>query len=253
MEQGHDVMLQLGEVFSEEARMMRREFEDGPIIVGDSVGGIKKYMTFVYNRMFAALCLTGLVALVCGANDNILRLMTGGFAMLLMIATIAIVMYLTARINSIDASKASALFWIYSALIGASVSPVLMMYTGESIATAFFMTALFFGGMSLYGRFTQKNLTGMGSFMFVGLITVVVASIANVFMGSSRLQIGLSALSVIIFCGLTAYDAQRIALSYNDSDSDEVMKKKAICGALSLYLDFINIFLALLRIMGRRR
>lgn len=226
------------------------DIDPSPII---AESGIRKYMTLVFNKMFAALGLTGLISLICVMNPKIMEFMTGGFAMLLMFATIGIVMYISARINSMNAERASTLFWIYSALIGASISPMFIIYTGESIATSFLMSALFFGGMSLYGRLTKKDLTGLGSFMTVGLIAVLITMVANIFMGSSRLELGLSALMVIIFCGLTAYDVQKIARFYSSEDSEEIIKKKAVLGALSLYLDFINIFLALLRIIGRRR
>ncbi|MDR1609711.1 MAG: Bax inhibitor-1/YccA family protein [Holosporales bacterium] len=234
---------------------MSRDFDDGPVITGNGsgIGDVKRYMTLVYNRMFAALSLTGGVAMICASSQGILEFMLGGFTTILMLATIGIVIYLSAKINTISAERASSLFWIYSALMGAWISPILAMYTGESIAMSFFVAAAFFGGMSLYGRLTNRDLTSLGSFMFIGVISVLIASFANAFMGSSRLQLGLSVLSVIIFCGLTAYDVQKIMRFYNGSDSDEILRKKAVFGALSLYLDFINIFLALLRIMGRRR
>ncbi|MDR2458960.1 MAG: Bax inhibitor-1/YccA family protein [Holosporales bacterium] len=230
-------------------------FEGGPIVTGSGSGdsGIKRYMTLVYNRMFAALSLTGVVAMICVSSPGILQFMLGGFATILMISTIGITIYLAAKISTLTAERASTLFWVYSALMGGWISPILAMYTGESVAISFFVAAAFFGGMSLYGRLTNRDLTSLGSFMFIGLISVLIASFANVFMGSSRLQLGLSVLSVIIFCGLTAYDVQKIMRFYNGGDSCEILKKKAILGALSLYLDFINIFLALLRVMGRRR
>ena len=127
----------------------------GPIVMGD---GLRKYMTSVYNKMFLALCLTGVVSFVCVSNPAILQFMAGGFSILLMLATLGIVIYLSARIQKIDSERANALFWIYSALIGASLSPLFVVYTGESIANAFFMTAVFFGGMSLYGYVTKKDL-----------------------------------------------------------------------------------------------
>jgi FtsH-binding integral membrane protein len=225
-------------------------FSSGPIIVSD---GLRKYMMSVYNKMFLALCLTGIVSFLCISNPAVLSFMAGGFSIILMLATFGIVIYLSARINKIDAEKAKALFWVYSALLGAFLSPLFVIYTGESIANAFFMTAVFFGGMSLYGYVTKKDLTGMGSFMIVGLFAVIVTSIVNMFLKSSGLQMGLSALTIVIFCGLTAYDVQKIKEFYHNSLDDETLKKRAVLGALSLYLDFINIFLSLLRLFGNRR
>jgi FtsH-binding integral membrane protein len=216
--------------------------------------GLKKYMVSVFNKMFMALCLTGIVSFVCASSPDILSFMAGGFSMLLMLATVGIVVYMSVRINKIDSEKAGALFWIYSALIGASLSPLFAVYTGESIANAFFSTAIFFGGMSLYGHTTKRDLTGVGSFMTVGLFAVIITSFVNaIFMKSSGLQVGLSAMSILIFCGLTAYDVQKIKEFYSDSFDEETLKKRGILGALSLYMDFLNIFISLLRIMGNRK
>jgi FtsH-binding integral membrane protein len=217
-------------------------------------GGLKKYMVSVFNKMFFALCLTGVVSLVCSSNPDILAFMASGFSFILMLATVGIVIYMSARINKMDSEKANALFWIYSALIGAAFSPLFAMYTGESIANAFFSTAVFFGGMSLYGYATNRDLTGVGSFMTVGLFAIIITSLANViFMKSSGLQLGLSALSIIVFCGLTAYDVQKIKEFYSDSLDEETLKKRGVFGALNLYMDFLNIFIALLRLVGNRK
>ncbi len=231
---------------------MRNDFNYSPItnVINE---GLRKYMTSVYNRMFFALCLTGIVSLACISNQALLSFMAGGSSIILMIATFGIVMYLSARIHKIDSEKASALFWIYSALIGALFSPIFLMYTGESIATSFFVAAGFFGGMSLYGYATKRDLTSVGSFMTVGLFAVIIASIVNIFLKNSVVQLGLSALCVVIFSGLTAYDVQKIKSYYVDSEDPEISRKKAILGSLTLYLDFINLFLALLRLLGNRR
>ena len=226
------------------------EFNSSPIIMGD---GLRKYMISVYNKMFLALCLTGLVAFICSTSPEILAFMSGGFSIILMIATFAIVIYISARINKIDSEKASGLFWIYSALLGVFLSPLFAIYTGESIANSFFMTAIFFGGMSLYGYTTKKDLTNVGSFMRVGLFTVIISSIVNLFLKSSVIQIGLSALCIIIFAGLTAFDVQKIKSFYDLNLDEETLKKRAVIGALSLYLDFINMFLSILRFLGDRR
>lgn len=230
--------------------MRNFDFNSSPIIMGD---GLRKYMTSVYNKMFLALCLTGGVSFACLANPKVLQFLAGGFSLLLMIATLGIVIYMSARINKLSAERAGSLFWTYSALIGATLAPIFVAYTGESIANAFFMTAIFFGGMSLYGYVTRRDLSGLGSFMIVGLIAVIITSIVNLFLGSSALQIGLSAISIVIFCGLTAYDIQKIRSFYDPSLDEETLKKRAVYGSLSLYLDFINIFLSLLRLIGNRR
>jgi FtsH-binding integral membrane protein len=217
-------------------------------------GGLKKYMVSVFNKMFFALCLTGVVSFICSSNPDVLAFMASGFSFILMLATVGIVVYMSVRINSIDSEKASALFWVYSALIGASLSPLFAIYTGESIANAFFSTAVFFGGMSLYGYTTNRDLTGVGSFMTVGLFAILITSFVNaIFMKSSGLQLGLSALSIVVFCGLTAYDIQKIKEFYSDSLDEETLKKRGVIGALSLYMDFLNIFIALLRIVGNKR
>ncbi len=221
-------------------------------IVGEG-NGLQRYMISVFNKMFIALCLTGLISFACVSNPAIMQVMAGGFSIVLMIVTLGIVLYLSTQITKIPAERASILFWIYSALVGLSISPIFVIYTGESLANAFFTTAIFFGGMSLYGYVTKKDLTGIGSFMTVGLFSIIIASIINLFMKSSALQLGLSAVSIVVFCGLTAYDIQKIRTFYNPSMSEEDIKKHSIIGALALYLDFINIFLALLRLMGNRK
>ena len=230
---------------------MKNAFGSSPIIAGGS--GLQKYMMSVYNKMFMALGLTGIVSLVCASNPDVLQFMAGGFSFILMLAMLGIVFYLSAGIRNMDVDRANALFWVYSALVGASISPIFAIYTGESIATSFFTAAMFFGGMSLYGYTTKKDLTVMGSFMIVGLFAIIITSIVNLFLKSSALQMGLSALSIIVFCGLTAYDIQKIRSFYATSADEETLKKVAVLGALNLYLDFINIFLHLLRFLGKRR
>ncbi|MDR3224230.1 MAG: Bax inhibitor-1/YccA family protein [Holosporales bacterium] len=225
-------------------------FDQGPVVVGD---GIKKYMTLVYNRMFMALCVTGLVSFICTSNQEVLAFLFGGFSTVLMLATIGIVFYLSARIGKINSEAANALFWLYSALIGVSISPMISLYTGESVTVSFFTAAVFFGGMSFYGYVTKKDLSGVGSFMMVGLFAIIITSLINLALGSSAIQMGLSAFGVIVFCGLTAYDIQKIKKFYDANVDEETLKKRAVIGALGLYLDFLNIFISLLRLLGDRR
>lgn len=231
--------------------MNNQIYTSGPI---ERQNGLRKYMISVFNRMFLALGLTGIVSYLCASSPQVLAFMAGGFSIVLMLATFGIVIYLSARFNKIDSEKANALFWIYAALLGAFLSPLCMAYTGESIANAFFTTAVFFGSLSLYGYTTKKDLTSVGSFMTIGLFAIIITSFVNVFfLKSSALQLGLSALCVIVFCGLTAHDVQKIKNIYDEALDHENLKKIAILGALSLYMDFINLFLALLRLLGDRK
>lgn len=215
--------------------------------------GLRQYMTSVFNKMFLGLLVTAGAGYLCSNSPEVLQFMMGGFSILLFFATFGIVIYLSARVNKISADKANLFFWIYSILMGAWLSPIAVAYTSASIVNAFLSTALFFGLMSLYGSTTKRDLTGLGSFMFIGLISIILASLVNLFLKSSAMSIGLSALTIIIFAGLTAYDVQKISRFYTPGDSAESTKKKAIIGALSLYLDFLNMFLAMLRLFGDRR
>ena len=145
------------------------------------------------------------------------------------------------------------LFWLYAAVMGLSLGGIFLVFTGESIARAFFITAATFGAMSLYGYTTRSDLSRFGSFLMMGLIGIVIASLVNIFLGSSALQLAISIIGVIVFVGLTAYDAQRIKEMYLESDTGEIAGKKAVLGALALYLDFINLFMILLQLFGQRR
>ena len=229
---------------------MNYTFNQGPIEADNS---LRRYMTSVFNKMFLALCLTGGVSYICTMNEQLLAVLSGGISILLMIATFGIVMYMTARIHKIASDTANALFWIYSAMTGAFLAPLFIVYTGESIASAFFTTAIFFGAMSTYGYVTKKDLSGVGSFMTVGLFSIIIATIVNIFLKSSVIQMGLSVLTIVVFCGLTAFDIQKIKSFYNPADDAETNAKRGVIGALSLYLDFLNIFLALLRLLGNRK
>ena len=168
-------------------------------------------------------------------------------------APLAMVFFLSFRIQKMSFAAAQATFWVYAALMGISLSTILFVYTGASIALTFFVTAGMFGAMSLYGYTTKRDLTGFGSFLFMGLIGLILASLAGMFFHSTQLQFVISVLGVLIFTGLTAYDSQSIKNMYYVGDDGELVGKKAIMGALRLYLDFINLFLFLLRFMGNRR
>jgi FtsH-binding integral membrane protein len=170
-----------------------------------------------------------------------------------MLAPFALVLVLSFGIHKMSMPAAQAVFWAYAALMGLSLSFIFQAYTGESIARTFFITAGTFGAMSLYGYTTKKDLAGWGSFLFMGLIGLIIASVVNIFLGSTMLQFVISAAGVLIFTGLTAYDTQRIKESYWEHDDATTAGKKAIFGALQLYLDFINLFIMLLRFFGSSR
>ena len=229
--------------------------------------GLRTYMLSVYNFMGSGVLLTGLVALlifkfavVTDASGNITALTGLGNAIynsslmwVVALAPLGIVMYMSFGINSMSSSRAQTVFWIFAALMGASLSSIFVVYTGTSISRVFFITAGTFGAMSLYGYTTKKDLTSLGSFLIMGLIGILIASIVNIFLKSSAMYFVISVLGVLIFFGLTAYNTQKIKNMYLESDGNEVMSKKAIMGALTLYLDFINLFIMLLRLFGQRR
>ena len=229
--------------------------------------GLRAYMLKVYNYMATGVLLTGIVALisfnisvVTDASGAIVSftefgntLFFSGFKWLVMLAPLGIVFYMSFGINKMSASKAQTVFWIFAALMGLSLSWILLVYTGKSVARVFFITSATFGAMSLYGYTTKRDLTKLGSFLMMGLIGIIIASLINIFMKSSMMYFVISILGVLIFVGLTAYDTQKIKNMYVESDSGEIIGKKAVMGALTLYLDFINLFIMLLRLFGQRR
>ena len=169
-----------------------------------------------------------------------------------MLSPLAFILVLSFGIHKLKASTAQALFWLFAGVMGLSLAHIFLVFTGASIARVFFITAGTFGAMSLYGYTTKRDLTGWGSFLFMGLIGVVIAMVVNMFIASAALHFAISVIGVLVFVGLTAYDTQRIKNEYNEADSSEIAGKKAIMGALRLYLDFINIFLFLLHLFGSR-
>jgi FtsH-binding integral membrane protein len=216
--------------------------------------GLRQYMLQVYNYMASGLALTGIVAYAVSTSEVAMQAIFGtGLMWIVILAPLGLVFFLSARINHIQASTAQALFWVYSAMMGLSLASIFIMYTGTSIARVFFITAGTFAAMSLYGYTTKRDLTKLGSFLFMGLIGVVIASVVNMFLASSALQFVISVVGVLVFVGLTAYDTQAIKNIYNAADDSETYGKKAIMGALRLYLDFINLFIMLLHLFGDRR
>lgn len=224
--------------------------------------GLRRYMLQVYNYMASGLALTGIAALFIASSPQIggLFFQAGlrgygltGLGWLAFIAPIVLVFALSMGINRMQAGTAQALFWLYAALMGVSLAPIFFVYTGESVARVFFITAASFGGLSLYGYTTKRNLSAFGSFLIMGLWGLIIASFVNFFLHSSGLQFVMSVAGVLIFSGLTAWDTQKIRDSYWVGDSGEAAGKKAVLGALALYLDFINLFILLLRFFGDRR
>jgi FtsH-binding integral membrane protein len=241
----------------------------GATTVADTMDtGLRAHMLRVYNYMVGALALTGGVAYVVANSPALLNLFyhevltANGAAALsptplgwvVMLAPIGLVLLLSFRIMQMSQAAAQTTFWVYSALTGASLASILIVYTGASVAMTFFVTAATFGTMSLIGYTTKRDLTGMGHFLFMGLIGILLASVANFFFKSPAINFVVSILGVLIFTGLTAWDTQKIKNTYYAVGGDTaVAGKAAIMGALSLYLDFLNIFLFLLRFMGNRR
>ena len=215
--------------------------------------GLRDYMLRIYNYMASGLALTGIVAYFFAQSGLYIAIARTPLIWLVMLAPLGLVMWLSYGINRMQASTAQALFWLYAALMGVSLASVFLVFTGESVARVFFITAGTFGAMSLYGYTTQRDLTQWGSFLFMGLIGIIIAMVVNIFLASSALQFAISVIGVLVFVGLTAYDTQQIKEMYLENDDAQTAGKKAIMGALRLYLDFINLFMMLLQLFGARR
>jgi FtsH-binding integral membrane protein len=216
--------------------------------------GLRAYLQYVYAYMGMGLGLTGLVAfLVSSSPDLYVPLVQSPLKWVFLLAPVGIAMYFGFAIQNMRLQTAQLLFWLYAGLMGVSLSTIFLMYTGESVTRIFLVTACTFGSMSLYGYTTQKDLSSWGSFFFMGLVGVILASVVNLFFQSSALQFALSVMTVLVFTGLTAYDTQAIRNAYDETLPTEAQGKMAIFGALQLYLDFINIFIALMRLFGERR
>jgi len=210
-------------------------------------------MLQVYNYMAAGLAVTGLVAYAAVTTGFYQQVAGTPLIWLIMLAPLGAVLFLSLRIEQMSAGAAQATFWTYAALMGLSLASIFLLFTGTSIARVFFIAAGTFAAMSLYGYTTQRDLSRFGSFLFMGLIGIVLASLVNIFIGSSALQFAISVIGVIVFTGLTAWDTQRVKEIYLETDPRDVLTKKALMGALALYLDFINLFVMLLQLVGQRR
>ena len=215
--------------------------------------GLRAHMQRVYGYMAGGLVLTGIVAYAAAASGFYQTIADTGLIWIVMLAPLGFVLALSFGVQRMSAETAMVLFWIYAAIMGLSLGSIFLVFTGTSIARVFFITAATYGAMSLYGYTTRSDLSGFGSFLFMGLIGIVIASLVNIFVGSSALQFAISIIGVIVFVSLTAYDTQRIKQIYLESDTAEIAGKKAVLGALALYLDFINLFMMLLQLFGQRR
>ena len=253
-----------------------RNYQTRPLQAGtradaDIDQGLRAYMIKVYNLMGLGLLITGLAAV-----GTVMLATTGtptaypvgdgtyltsfGYAIfasplkwLVILAPLGAVLFLSFRVQSMSVSAAQTTFWVYAGLVGLSLSSIFLIYTTASIAQTFFATAAGFGALSLYGYTTKRDLTAMGSFLIMGVFGLIIAMVINIFLQSSALSFAVSAIGVLIFAGLTAYDTQKIKEMYFEGDASDVAGRKAIMGALTLYLDFINLFMFMLQFMGDRR
>ena len=227
--------------------------------------GLRSYMLRVYNYMASGVAITGVVAYLIfsmaveqGAGELQLTafgnlMYASAFKWVVIFAPLALVFFISARINSMSLTTAQISFWAFSALMGASISSIFLIYAGESITRVFFITAAAFGALSLWGYTTKRDISAWGSFLFMGLIGIIIASVVNLFIGSTALQFAVSVIGVLVFAGLTAYDTQQIKEMYSANDDHTMSGRKAVMGALRLYLDFINLFMMLLSLFGDRR
>ncbi len=222
--------------------------------------GLRSYMLKVYNLMALGLAITGVAAYLAfnlAVQDHHLTqfgtaLFQTPLRWVVIFAPLAVVFFLGFRINRMSVAAAQTTFWVYAALMGLSLSSLFLVYTQTSIVQTFFITAASFGALSLYGYTTRRDLSAMGSFLIMGLFGLIIASVVNIFLASSALSFAISVIGVLIFAGLTAYDTQKIKEMYFEGDDSAVMGRKAIMGALTLYLDFINLFTFLMQFLGNR-
>jgi FtsH-binding integral membrane protein len=225
--------------------------------------GLRAYMLGVYNYMAAGVALTGVAAYITSqlAGGSIATLTPFGLALytsplrwVVMLAPLGFVLFLGFRLQQMSIGAAQVAFWLFAAVMGISLSSIFLVFTGQSITQIFFVTAATFGALSLWGYTTKRDISGWGSFLFMGLVGIIIAALVNIFLQSSGLQFAISVIGVLVFAGLTAYDTQRIKDGYLMIRHDATMvAKSAIMGALNLYLDFINMFIMLLQLFGSSR
>ena len=216
--------------------------------------GLRRHMLQVYNYMASGVLLTGIVALLVASSPAAMQAIFGTpLKWVVMLSPLAFVLVLSFGVHRLSTGATQAIFWVFAATMGLSIATIFVVFTGESVARVFFITAGTFAAMSLYGYTTKTDLSKFGSFLLMGLIGIILAGLVNMFLQSSALQFAISAIGVLVFVGLTAYDTQRIKEMYLESLGDEALSKQAVMGALSLYLDFINLFMMLLQLIGVKR
>jgi len=234
---------------SDRRYMSRAQAEAAQIDVG-----LRQYMLRVYNYMASGLALTGIVALLVASSPAALQMIFGTpLRWVVLLAPIVLVFYLSARLNRMSAQAAQTVFWVYAALIGVLLSSYLMIYTGVSVARVFFVSGAAFAGLSLYGYTTRRDLSAFGSFLIMGVVGLIIAGVVNMFLHSAMIHFIYSVVGVLVFAGLTAYDTQKVKEMYWEGDGYDIAAKKSVMGALTLYMDFINLFIFLLQFMGVRR
>jgi uncharacterized protein len=242
-------------VFNARYRRPDPSYAAGPVIRSQSEFdlGLRSYMLGVYNRMAGGLALTGAVAYVAAASGLYAQIAGTALIWLVVFAPFAMAIYLGFRISTMSAAAANASFWSYAALMGLSLAGILLIFTGVSVARVFFITAGTFAAMSIYGYSTRQDLSRFGSFLVMGLIGVVLASVVNLFVAASVLTFAISIVGVLVFTGLTAWDTQRIKQMYADTADLGSMARTKVLGALTLYMDFVNLFISILQMTGTRR
>lgn len=233
-----------------------RVFQRGGAAAQDAAlfdAGLRAHMLRVYNYMASGVLLTGIVSLVVASTPVLVQAIFGTpLKWVFMFAPLAFVFFFSFRLDKMSAFAAQAAYWAFAAVMGVSMASVFLVFTGTSIAQTFFIAAAMFTAMSLYGYTTKADLSRFGSFLMMGLIGVLIASLVNLFLGSSALQFAISVIGVLVFVGLTAWDTQNIKVQYADNLGYETQSKLAVFGALSLYLNFVNIFQLLLNLTGER-
>ena len=214
--------------------------------------GLRSYMLKVYNYMASGVLLTGIVAMLFAGSGFAAQVMATPLRWLIILAPLAFVMVMSFGMNRLSTATLQTLFWAFATVMGLSMSTIFLVFTGVSIAQTFFAVAAAFLGLSLWGYTTKKDLSGFGTFLIMGVVGLIVAMLLNLFLQSSALALAISAIGVLLFAGLTAYDTQKIKSMYNYVAGTDFAGKSVVMGALTLYLDFINMFLFLLRFMGNR-
>jgi len=233
-------------------------FGASPSLEGTTAGragydmGLRRHMLSIYNYMASGVLLTGIVAMLVARSGLAASLVGSPIMWLIVLSPLAIVFAMSFGANRFSTTTIQALFWGFATLMGMSMSTIFLVYTSQSIATTFFATAGAFAGLSLFGYTTKKDLSGFGSFLIMGLIGIIIAMVINIFVQSTMLQLAVSILGVLIFAGLTAYDTQRLKMQYYQLAGTDFAGKAVVLGALSLYLDFINMFQFLLSFLGSR-